>query len=150
MKINPVLSMRTLVDQVINEGLHETKMPIEEWLYLIRISKDQLKDHQCQGSLMRCCNEFRCEVCHLQHMHEEHSKAAVQTFGKFHSSHTIVRDAVAPKPLPERKEVKKLEKTHKRSTELTVATQNAILAADLASLEKAALAIAEKLRNRRK
>jgi hypothetical protein len=52
---------------------------------LVQATPDQLRQvrvsayvHECKGQLARCCNEWRCMMCHGVHLHAAHSPRAAK------------------------------------------------------------------------
>ncbi len=108
------------------------KIPKEEFLKLGISAKDldiltHDLEHSCsKSSLMQCCSEWRCESCHVRHMHQEH-KEKISTWVRFHqSSYLITGDKYTGRI--EKKKKKRvelgrhkrtiLEETSKEATEL--------------------------------
>jgi hypothetical protein len=49
--------------------------------------------HECTGSKMRCCDAYRCETCHIEHLNAAHSKVGIGRAANFSSSKNIVQEA---------------------------------------------------------
>ena len=53
--------------------------------------------HKCErGALLQCCQQLRCEACHVLHLREEHSRGALLEFWRFHMRTSIIVDEVKP------------------------------------------------------
>lgn len=47
--------------------------------------------HTCKGSKLQCCNVFRCEVCHVQHMQKDHDIKDIYAYEKFHTTDKLIK-----------------------------------------------------------
>jgi len=95
-----------------NGGIEHAIVSRSEFLVLMA----HVTPHECKGSLMRCCDIFRCEPCHIAHMRLSHRAATKQTWEKFTVSQRIVKEEIRverPLPVPKAKEVVSKHKSQK-------------------------------------
>lgn len=91
------MNQHPLIERIINEGGPEhARITYNEFLVLCKV----VTPHTCKGSMMRCCGEFRCEPCHMEHLRLTHTRADVQKWKQFHGNPVITQRE-------ERKEVQK-------------------------------------------
>src|SRR5215510_2592238 len=87
-----------------SKKIYDVALTKNQWVFLGSV----ISDHECKGSLMRCCNVFRCELCHLTHMHNAHSEVATQTFERLHESSNIIQREMKVEKAPTAPKVKRV------------------------------------------
>lgn len=96
-----------------------------ESLKRLYYKKTLIDDHKCDSKgakLMRCCEEWRCSVCHVRHLNSsKHSPGAVMIFFKGYAPQTPKPDSSIPLPNKQREKEKLEDKLnillHKMSPE---------------------------------
>jgi hypothetical protein len=92
----------------------------------LRVFLYELEEHKCNSALMRCCNELRCETCHIRHMHEKHSSVARSADAYFRRTGNILPLTKDEKQIKEKKQPKKrsFNRTQTKSTEVDITQLN--------------------------
>lgn len=98
--------------------------------------------HTCSASttLYNCCNEARCEACHVPHLKEMHDEAKLYAYEKFVNMYSLTWAGYVPT-----KQTKKVNKNTKRVRQESKVDSS--IAADVSDddLEQVLMLLAKKL-----